>query len=533
MRFRVARQVFVCLAASIAATVVSVAGVVRQIPLTFEENRGQFAPEVRFVGRGGGATVFLMGNGAVWRFGEESVRMSLQGSSPEISVEGLDRTGGVSNYFHGNDPSRWQRRVAQFGRVGFRGAYPGIDAVIHGTTGETELDFEVSPGADPGAIRLAFEGGGKVRVTRAGDLTVTTREGELRFRKPTVYQGSGGCREIVPGSFVRERNGEVRFRVGRYDRGRTLVIDPVLRYSTYLGGTGNDKGYAIAVDAQGFAYVTGQTASDDFPSLGGVIPRPGDAFVTKLTPDASAIVYSTFVGGTGSELARGIAIGLDGTAFVAGETHSYDFPVTSGALQASYAPGFVARLSPLDGDLLVGTYFGGTAIEVMIRVVAIARTGAIFLCGETTGLGFPTTTGAFQETTSAPTQIHAFVSKLDSRLSILEASTFLGGSHRDSSDGIGLDSDDNVYVCGGTNSTDFPTTPNAFQSSAHAGWNAFVVSLPPDLQSLRWGTYFGGSRDEGGSLDGGHYLSVDPLLGSELVNELNSIRRHLSRLSIG
>jgi hypothetical protein len=317
--------------------------------LSFEVNRGQTAAEVDFLSRGSGYTMFLTPTEAVLSLQKsgittggapqvtDSVELSstFVGANPQPQVVGLDQLEGTSNYLIGNDPSQWQTNIANYGRVEYHNLYSGVDLVFYGNQQQLEYDYVVAPGADPGVIKLAISGAESMTLDDQGDLVLHTSGGDVLEHAPVVYQDSGGIRQPVSGQFVLEGDGQVGFAVGAYDHSQPLVIDPVLSYSTYLGGTtGGGVGYGIAVDAAGDAYVTGWT-STDFPTTPGAYQTTyggaDDAFVTKLNPTGTALVYSTYLGGTGDEQGFGIAVDAGGNAYVTGYTSSADFPTTPGA----------------------------------------------------------------------------------------------------------------------------------------------------------------------------------------------------------
>ncbi len=275
-------------------------------PVSFEENAGQVDPQVRFVSRAAEHTMFLTGTEAVWSLptatDRQVVRMGLVGANPAPRVSGVDRLAATNSYLSGQDPAGWHRSVPSYAGVRYDQVYPGIDLVFHGRTGEVEYDFEVAAGADPAGIGVRFDPATGLAL-EDGELVVTTAAGVLRQGRPTLYQQVDGRRTVVPGGFVLAGPHQVRFWVGGYDRSRPLVIDPVVVYSTYLGGgrgDGADQGKAIALDPAGNVYVTGIANADDFPiSDGAFQPAPGAygvAYVTKFSPTGTR-VYSTFLGG--------------------------------------------------------------------------------------------------------------------------------------------------------------------------------------------------------------------------------------------
>jgi len=331
------------------------------LPVRFEPNLGQTDPRVRFLAHGRGYTLFLTASAAVLTLAQERplvstaaltstpaltaavVQLWYPGAHASVLVDAQDPLPGVTNYLRGNDPAGWHTGIPGAGRVTYHGLYPGIDLVYDGRGGHLETSYVVAPGADPSLITLAMSGTQGLRLDAGGGLTLTTAAGDLRQSAPVAYQDAGGPRRAVPVRYGLDGAGHVTFTLGSYDASQPLVIDPVLFYSTYLGGTGSDKGTAIAVDATGAAYVTGNTTSPDFPTrqalqsgYGG--GYSGDAFVTKLTPSGSALVYSTYLGGSGDDTGSGIAVDSGGDALVVGSTLSPNFP-TQHALQASNAGG--------------------------------------------------------------------------------------------------------------------------------------------------------------------------------------------------
>ena len=267
-----------------------------RLPLAFEVNRGQTDKRVRFLARGSGYGVFLTGQEAILalhasparnsptlrnRLHQPSppktdvVQMQLLGADPSAEPHGAEQLSGTVNYFRGNDPSRWQSGVPTFAKVQFTGVYPGVDLVYYGNQGQLEYDFVVAPNANPKNIRLHFAGADKLQLAPAGDLAVRAKNGRIVFHRPTVYQEEDGRRHPVDGRFKLLADNSVGFALGDYDHDRALVIDPVLVYSTYLGGTRQDQAVAIAVDGSGFAYVAGTTESADFPVTSGAFQTSG------------------------------------------------------------------------------------------------------------------------------------------------------------------------------------------------------------------------------------------------------------------
>ncbi len=527
-----------------------------RLPMSFEPDLGQTDPLVKFLSRGPGYTLFLTQREAVLSLRRTSpqskvegrdplatrhtplatslVRLSLAGANPAPRVTGEEPQPGKSNYFLGRDPAKWRTNVPHFGRVRYEDVYPGTSLAYYGNGQQLEYDFVLAPGADPKAIALEIETGNsklenrnsKIAIDARGDLVIKLDGGEIRFRKPVVYQPKltvdsqqltaesfGNSRfkiqdpTPIEGRYVLSAGNRVRFEIGKYDRTRTLVIDPVLSYSTYLGGTALDAGYAIAVDSSGDAYVAGSTYSTDFPTQGpeqSTLAGIADAFVTKLSPDGATLLYSTFVGGSGTDRANALALDSSGDVYVTGSTDSLDFPTTTGVLKTT-APGntdaFVFKLDPTGAKLTYSTYLGGSGADVG-EGIAIDSSGDAFVAGSTQSTDFPTA-AAFQGTSPGGTK--GFVSELNPTAASLVYSTYLGGTGTDFATSIAVDGTGSAYVAGLTTSTDFPVTAGAFETTAPGGGgDAFVAKFKPDGSGLVYATYLGGS-----GLDRADALAID------------------------
>jgi hypothetical protein len=476
------------------------------------------------------------------------VRMRLLGANPAAKITGERELPGKINYFLGNDPEKWRVGVPTYTKVRYAGIYPGIDLVYHGSPsgdgptspsadgskgppagGKLEFDFVAAPRADPRLIRLRFGPPNRLRLAANGDLVVTTANGALVFHKPLVYQMVGGERQPVTGEFALLEKHTVGFRLGSYDRAKTLVIDPALAFSTFVGGSTGDAGNAIAVDSAGNVYVAGQTLSSDFPMTPGAFQTTKHAaggntvFVTKLNPTGTALVYSTYLGGSFRETASAIAVDTAGNAYVAGQTASTDFPVTQGAFQTTNraavngdANAFITKLNPTGTALVYSTYLGGSglAAEPGDRANAIATdaAGNVYLAGQTYSTDFPVTQGAFQTSNNCTANecANAFVTKLNPTGTALIYSTYLGGSggnrlgyFGDIGNAIATDMAGDAYVTGQAGSSDFPVTPGAFQSTnraaANEGSDAFITKLNPAGTALVYSTYLGGSGNDTGN----------------------------------
>jgi hypothetical protein len=489
----------------------------------FEANYGQADSQVQFLARGSGYQLFLTRGEAVLAFmppAAESrasggvpakprnaqpvrdikqavVRMTLQGAKRDPHAVGVEQLAGKVNYLRGNDPDKWRTNVPTYGKVRYEDVYPGIDLVYYGHERQLEYDFIVAPGADPDAITLSFAGADKVDLDEAGDLVLTTVAGPVRFQKPAVYQERDGSRQSVAGGYVSKGPQRIGFRLADYDTTQPLIIDPVLSYSTYLGGSLGDIGDDIAVDGTGAAYVTGSTDSPDFPTKSAVqatYNRAVDAFVAKLTPDGGALLYATYLGGGGTEEHVKIAVDASGAAYITGETTSADFPTKSPLQQALHGrDAFVAKLTPDGTSLVYATYLGGNG-EELTSDIAIDLTGAVYITGRTTSLDFPTTS-PFQPTFKGVSD--GFVAKLTANGNAVAYSTYLGGSDEDWAHSIAVDITGAAYLTGYTDSPDFPTK-SPLQSTSHGFLDVFVAKLTSDGSALVYATYLGGSGSDTG-----------------------------------
>ncbi len=521
--------------------------------MSFEPNLGQSDERVKFLSRGNGYALFLtpaeavlamrtspliplpIGRGAKGelassRAPDAVVRIALKGAALSPRIEGVDRMVGESNYFIGSDPRKWHTNIPNYARVELKNVYPGIDLIYHGSSqGQLEYDFRLAPSTDPNAIRLSFKGEKKLTLSARGDLIVKVGKTELVEHAPVIYQETGAKRQTVAGGWKLRGAHVASFRLANYDRSRPIVIDPVLVYSTYLGGSGGDSGNGIAVDSAGFAYITGQASSTDFPTknayqstcpsaAGGCVA----AFVTKLNPAASgpaSLIDSTYLGGSGADFGDGIAVDRSGNAYVTGTTFSTDFPIKNAfqskcpSARGGFGCGaaFVAKLNPAASgaaSLLYSTYLGGSDSNDFGNGITVDSSGNAYVTGQAFSTDFPTLNGFQSTCPSAAGGLGcgaAFVTKLNptaSGAASLIYSTYLGGSDsNDFGNGIAVDSSGNAYVTGQASSTDFPTL-NAYQStcpSAAGGLGcgaAFVTKLNPAASgaaSLVYSTYLGGS----------------------------------------
>jgi Beta-propeller repeat len=476
-----------------------------KLPLAFEQNQGQANQATNFQARGAGYTLSLSATEATFLLGggtDESskvLRMNLVTANPGAAVEGVNPLEGKVNYLIGNDPARWRTNVPTFGRVHYREVYPGVDLVYFGNQRRLEYDFVVAPGSNPGAIALQFPGTPRIEVEAAtGDLLLGVGEKTVRQHKPIVYQQLDGGRREVEGRYALRGDGKVGFNIGEYDATATLIIDPVLEYSTFLGGNGtgeNEVANSIAVDSSGNAYVAGFTDSTDFPianAVQGTQAGTIDVFVTKLNAAGSALVYSTYLGGNAFDGCYGIAVDSAGNVYLAGSTLSSNFP-TVNAVQATRdstnsPDAFVAKLNAAGSALVYSTYLGGSNFDGASSI-AVDSAGNAYVTGGTGSPNFPTA-NALQSAFSGLAD--AFITKFNAAGSALVYSTYLGGTGEDHGNSIAVDSAGGAYVTGYTYSTDFPTA-NPIQAVRAGDRDAFVTKVNAAGSALVYSTYLGGS----------------------------------------
>ena len=536
------------------------------LPMSFEANQGQTDRDVNFLSRGQRYTLFLTREEAVLRLkgptsvaGSQSsvarpglqeavahghgtaesglqttdsvLRLRLVGANA-AAVTGANPLPGHANYFLGNDPKKWHTDVPTYAQVKYQSVYPGVDLVYYGTQGgQLEYDFVVAPGADPTAIALnvGAHGHAPLRIAADGDLIAHLDGGDVHFHKPVVYQplpGSlprtkdDGQRTPVQGQYVLTAANQVGFALGLYDHSKPLIIDPVLSYATYVGGSGGDIGYAIAVDSNNDAYIAGVTNSSNFPTKGpgqSTNAGNGDAFVTQVNATGTALLYSTYIGGSGSDTATAIAVRA-GNAFITGNTTSTNFPNTapqSGGTTVypfQTTPGggtdaFVTEINTTGDHLVFSSYLGGSGADFG-QGIAVDSTGNVYVTGSTQSANFPTA-NPLQGANNGNGD--AFVTEVNFTGTQILYSTYLGGSQADVSQAIQVTTaggNANVYVTGYTFSADFPLA-SPYQATNAGSPDAFVAELTinttTEASALTFSTYLGGSGDDrayGLGLDG-------------------------------
>jgi predicted extracellular nuclease len=506
------------------------------MPIAFEENRGQTDAAVRFLSRGPGYGLFLTSSEAVlslrgantnaaFRGGigqpgvahadadveTATIRLSFDGANRAPALRGVDPQAATTNYFRG---AQVLRDVANFSKVRYEDLYPGVDLVYYGSQqGQLEYDFVVAPGSDPSPIALDFAGVRSLRVNADGDLVLGTAVGDVVQHAPVVYQDVAGERRMVAASYTRLGARKIGFRLGEYDRSRELVIDPVLVYSTYHGGSLGDRGNDIAIDGSSNAYVIGTANSTNFPSLNGFdntkTDSSSDVFVSKFSPTGT-LVYSTFIGGIGTDEGAGVAVDSSGNAYVTGRTTSVDFPVAN-AYQSALGgsqDAFLTKLNANGNGLVFSTFLGGNSNPNGISftgefgyAVAVDSANSAYVTGYAVSTNFPVV-NAFQST-GGGAKDDVFVTKFAANGASLVYSTYLGGADFDEGYNIAVDSAGSAYITGITGSTNFPLV-NARQGLYGSNQDAFLAKFSPAGNTLAYSTYIGGFAQ-----DVGYGIAVD------------------------
>jgi hypothetical protein len=498
-----------------------------KLPIAFVENRGQIASRVRYYAQGNRYAFFLTPHDIVLSFSNaaatEQLALSLRfvGSNGAAVPEGSGRVPGEVNYLHGNDPAGWQTQLPRFGQIVYRELWPGIDLHLRDVAGTLKYEFRVRPGANPASIKLGYGGADGLTVDRSGAMLINTSMGALRDAPPVSYQMVGDVRVPVDSAYqlTEDDNGletGYGFTVGAYQADRELVIDPGLEYSTFLGGNSHEIGAGIRVDANGNAYIVGTTQSPDFPTRSGSFDRTGatsnslEAFVTKVNPTGTALVYSTFIGGSNFEWGRGIAIDAAGNAYITGQTKSSNFPTTGGAFDRTFNvdtcprcgidqyDAFVLKLNAAGSALVYSSFLGGFNLDDGMAI-AVDGAGNAYVAGETEASNFPTTAGAFDRTINGA--FDTFVTKFNATGSALVYSSYLGGSAVEFPSRVAVDTSGNLFFAGSTSSTNFPTTAGAFDRTQNGAFDVFVTKLNAAGSALVFSTFLGGSGfDSAGGL---------------------------------
>ncbi|MCT4605980.1 MAG: SBBP repeat-containing protein [Marinisporobacter sp.] len=493
------------------------------MPISFQVNEGQSESEVKFLAKGDGYNFLFTPKEAVFMLKQPEeieidkkadsyeqsisvIRLKLDGADKNPKVIGIEELTGKVNYFKGNNSNHWYKNISTYAKIKYLEVYPGVDLLYYGKNGKLEWDFIVHPGGDPSKIILNFEGSEQVTLDEKGNMILMINNRQILINKPFIYQEIDGIKKEVSGGFIIREEHYISFQLGKYDHSMALIIDPVLSYSTYLGGKSSNSGNGIAVDSKGNVYVVGKTSSTDFPITSNHIQpsyRGGssDVFVAKINATGTKLLYATYLGGEGEDEGKGIAVDSGGNAYVVGNTKSSNFP-TQNPIQLSFGgvrDAFVAKINATGSELIYATYLGGKG-EDKGNSIAVDSGGNTYVTGETYSNNFPT---------QNPIQLSlggdhdGFVAKINAAGSELVYSTYLGGNGNNTCYSIAVDLNENTYVTGDTNSNNFPTK-NPMQVSKAGHYDAFVAKLNADGTDFVYSTYLGGT-----SLDMGYGITVD------------------------
>jgi beta-propeller repeat-containing protein len=497
------------------------------LPVFFFPNAGETDPSIRFMAETPELHAGFRADSAVFQiqggdtlFHTQVVRFA--GANPHATIEGAGVLAGKANFFLGQDADRWKTGLPTYRKIVYRNLYPGIDMSYSGNGRRIKSEFIVSPGANPDQVRLEYGGAERISISENGDLAVGGRGAEFREEAPLVYQNLGPNRVRVEARYRLVDAYTAGFELGQYDPSKILVIDPVVSYSTYLGGTSTSAVTGLAVDSSGDLYATGWTAALDFPIAGAAqAANQGgvDAFVVKLNAAGTALIYATYIGGRSADQGAGIAVDSSGQAYVTGFTASTDFPLVSPirTTLGGSRNAFALKLNAAGNLLVYSTYLGGTNYD-MGNAIAVDASGNAYIAGDTQSANFPVTSGAFQTLIGGAAD--AFVTKLTSSGAI-SYSTFLGGASAEHAGGIAIDSSGNAYVAGGTFSSNFPLA-NPVQSGNGGGEDAFVTKLNSTGTAILYSTYLGGNGGTVANPEQANAIAVDASGNAYVAGVTNS-----------
>lgn len=493
-------------------------------PLLFTPNLGQWDSKVLYRACAGAATLWFTSDGVYIQFSDfgknidvergagrpepttvdiELVKITFQNCKVSPVVEASDLVDYKCNFFLGNDPSHWRTDVPSYASITYRDIYPGIDLCYYSTNGLLEYDYIVRPGADPAIIRTMYETPGVMELLPSGEVVVRTRLGEISESQPRCRQATDlGSREFA-GQFRLLGSNTFTFEIPQNVRAdKEMTIDPIMKFSTYLGGSSSDEAYAIDASSSGSPYVTGQTASADFPFVSGYdnsLTGTWDLFVTKFANNGTSLVYSTYIGGSGNELGRDIHEDGYGEVGITGYTTSNNYPLNlafDNTLGGS-RDAFVTLLNSSGNGLILSTYVGGSSDDDGFGVIADGSNLELYATGWTASSDFPTS-NAYDATYNGGND--AFAVKI-TLFGGLGYGTYIGGSGSDIGWELAIDANYDAYIAGLTSSNNFPTV-NAYDATANGGNDVFACKLSSSGNTLIYSTYIGGSgNDQGLGID--------------------------------
>jgi len=480
-----------------------------RMSVPFIENRGQLGnKDVSFYAKTFGGTLFVEKDGTlIYNLPFEDkggIAIKEVFTNKKIKVKGLEPSPTKINYFKGNDKSKWKTNIPSYRSVYLGEVYKGIDLTLRAYGNNVEKLFTVLPEENPDVIKIKVQGAKGLKVNEEGEIEVFTKYATpVKFTKPLAYQMVENEKKPVEVAYVIYKETTYGFKVGRYDKKRPLIIDPLLA-STFIGGSSKDFVWSMVLDGIGNVYIFSYTESSDYPTTSGAYDESYnggdcDVFVSKLDSSLSSLLASTFIGGGDIDYGYSMALDGSGDVYITGKTKSSDYPTTSGAYDESYNGGdrdvFVSKLDSTLSSLLASTFIGGGDNDEG-HSIALDGSGNAYITGLTESSDYPTTSGAYDESHNASQDV--FVSKLDSSLGSLLASTYIGGGNDDGSTSIAFDGSGNVYVTGSTWSSDYPTTSGAYDESFNGGdYDGFVSKLDSSLSSLLASTFLDGSDGDG------------------------------------
>lgn len=493
-----------------------------KLPLRFERNIGQTEQNIDFISHNNNYTLFLSPTKATFSFEKEkninnfvhklkvkeqnanveatnSLTMELIGANTSAKAIEIEKLSTTSNYFLNNDKKHWQANVENFAKVQYQNIYPGIDIVYYGNQRQFEYDLIVTPYTSPDIINLQFAEAEKLIINNDGDLVITINNQEIYKKKPYVYQEINGNKELIASNYVINKNNEVSFELGSYDISQPLIIDPMIGYSTYLGGTGSDFSNAIAIDNAGNAYIVGYTESLNFPTNNPQqksISGKNDLFIAKLNSTGNSLAFSTYIGGSDEDFGNAIAIDSTGNVYVTGYTFSTNFPVANpfqskngNTTANSGGDAFIVKLNSQGNSLIYASYLGGMSDD-MATSIAIDSENNAYITGFTNSINFPVANSIQSKSNGG---FDAFLTKLNAAGNSLVYSTYFGGSDNEFGNAIAIDKSNNAYIVGLTDSRNLPIV-NPQQSILGGDSDGFIAKFASTGNTVNFATYFGGSN---------------------------------------
>ena len=469
-----------------------------QMPFSFVENRGQAAPDVRYIGNGPQFKAWFLDGAVTLQQGQATTRMRFEGGASHPHTGTSDPIGATANYFRGGDRSSWKTGLPMFRTIRYHGVWPGIEVRFKAENSQAKAEYVVAPGASPGQIRLRFDGDPKIQSD--GSLVVTGDSGEFREDKPFIFQEAAAGRTEVQGAFWKYPDGSIGFTVAEYDHSKPLVIDPPILFSGYFGGSSQSNITSVAVNSAYNIIVAGWTISTDLPTSGGPYASAAggvDAFVAGFSPAGGSLLFCTYLGGSGDDRAFGLAVDASNNSYITGWTSSANFPVFSPyqAKLKGARDAFVTKLNPTGSALIYSTYLGGAGVDTG-NAISLDATNAAVVVGDTTSTNLPVTVATFQTRLSGGQDV--FIAKLTPSGAALSFLTYFGGAATDHATAVKLDSTGAICFGGSTYSANLPLV-HAAQSRSGGGQDAFVAKLVPGGTSLIFSTYLGGSGGSPGA----------------------------------